>query len=134
MTSWLAGSSALVRLGRSPDAPIWDDRIQRALVRITSATRLGIGFSARSGRALRDDAARPPLSLLPIEYLVPAVEDRAIEVQSLLADRGLHRAASIPDLLIAASAELGGLVVLHIDKDYELIAELTGQRVERLRV
>jgi len=29
---------------------------------------------------------------MPVEYLTPAVEDRAVEVQLLLADRGQHRA------------------------------------------
>jgi predicted nucleic acid-binding protein len=56
-----------------------------------------------------------------------------VEVLTLLADRGHHRAPSIPDLLVAAIAEAAGLVVLHDDKDFELIAELTGQGVERLR-
>jgi hypothetical protein len=45
---------------------------------------------------------------------------------------GQHRAASIPDLLIAATAELAALTVLHVDKDFELIADLTGQHVEHL--
>jgi predicted nucleic acid-binding protein len=96
-------------------------------------TRLEVGFSARSGPDLRLWVKRPPLASLPLEYLTPAVEDRAVEVQALLADRGQHRAASVPDLLIAAIAELAGLIVLHIDKDFELIAEITGQTVERLR-
>ena len=52
----------------------------------------------------------------------------------MLSERGHHRAPSVPDLLIAATAELAELVVLHLDKDFELIASLTGQRVERLRV
>jgi hypothetical protein len=53
-------------------------------------------------------------------------------VHAALADRGDHRAPSIPDLLVAATAELAGLTVLHVDKDFELIAEMTGQPVERL--
>lgn len=36
------------------------------------------------------------------------------------------------DLLIAATAELAGLIVLQLDKDFELIAAITGQRLERL--
>jgi len=71
---------------------------------------------------------------MPLEYLTPLIEDRAVEVQTLLADRGQHQAPSIPDLLIAATAEISQLTVLHIDKDYELIAELTGQPTERLIV
>ena len=66
------------------------------------------------------------------EYLTPAVEDRSVEVLTLLADRGQHRAPSIPDLIIAATAELAGLTVLHLDKDFEIIAEITGQPLERL--
>jgi predicted nucleic acid-binding protein len=69
---------------------------------------------------------------MPVEYLTPGAENRAVEVQLLLADRGHHRAPSIPDLLVAAAAEMGGLKVLHVDKDFELIAEVTGQPVERL--
>lgn len=55
-----------------------------------------------------------------------------IAVQQSLADQGQHRAPAVPDLLIAAAAELADLVVLHIDKDYDLIAAITGQPIERL--
>ena len=71
---------------------------------------------------------------MPIEYQTPATEERALEVQMLLADHGQHRAPSVPDLIVAATAELAGLTVLHVDKDFELIARLTGQPVERLAV
>ena len=69
---------------------------------------------------------------MPVEYLTPAIEDRALEILSLLADRGHHRAPSIPGLIIAAAAELAGLTVLHMDKDFDIIAEVTGQPMERL--
>ena len=69
---------------------------------------------------------------MPVEYLTPAIEDRAVDVLTLLADRGQHRAPSIPDLIIAATAELTGLTILHLDKDFEVIAQVTGQSVERL--
>jgi len=131
-TSWLIDKSALVRLPACRDAEEWAGRIQRGLVRITTLTKLEVGFSARSGGELRDGRRRPPLSAMPTEHLTPAIEDRAIEVQQLLADQGLHRVPSVPDLLIAATAELAGLAVLHLDKDFELIAEYTGQPTERL--
>jgi hypothetical protein len=134
MTEWLADKSALVRLAASPDAAEWANRIQRGLVRITTVTRLEVGYSARSGPDLRAGLRRPPISAMPVEYLTPAVEDRAVEVLGLLADRGQHRAPSIPDLLIAATAELAGLTVLHCDKDYDLIASVTGQAAEWLKV
>ena len=132
MTSWLIDKSALVRLAHSPDAAKWASRIQRGLVRISTVTRLEVGHSARSGGDLRSSVGRPPIASMPVEYLTPLVEDRAVAVQTLLADRGQHRAPSIPDLLIAATAEISQLTVLHVDKDYELIAELTGQSTERL--
>jgi len=37
-------------------------------------------------------------------------------------------------VLVAAVAELAGLTVLHVDKDFDLIAAVTGQPVERLRL
>ena len=132
MTSWLIDKSALVRLAVSPDAADWAARIEHGLVRIATLTRLEAGYSARSGSDLRAGLQRPPLSSMPAEYLTPAIEDRSVEVLALLADKGLHRAPSIPDLIIAAAAELAGLTVLHLDKDFDVIAEITGQPVERL--
>ena len=132
MTAWLIDKSAIVRLAMSPDAAQWALRIQRGLVRISTVTRLEIGFSAPSADDLRTNLDRPPLASMPLEYLTPAIEDRAIAVQLALAERGQHRAPSIPDLLIAATAELSQLTVLHVDKGYELIADLTTQPVERL--
>lgn len=134
MTPWLADKSALVRLGQSPDATSWAERIERGLVRITTVTRLEVGYSARSWQDARLMFTRPPMSSMPVEYLTPAIEERAVEVQLLLAREGQHRAPSIPDLVIAAAAELAGLTVLHLDKDFELIAALTGQPLERLAV
>jgi predicted nucleic acid-binding protein len=132
VTAWLIDKSAMVRLAASPDAEQWAGRIERGLVRIATVTRLEAGYSARSGSEFRAGLRQPPLSSMPVEYLTPAIEDRAVEVLALLADRGRHRAPSIPDLIIAATAELAGLTVLHLDKDFEIIAEVTSQPVERL--
>jgi predicted nucleic acid-binding protein len=88
--------------------------------------------AVRSGADLQDELHRPPLALLPIEYLTPAIEARAMTVQALLAERGLRRAPSVPDLLIAANAELTGATVLHADKDFDLIASVTGQPVQKV--
>jgi predicted nucleic acid-binding protein len=134
VSSWLIDKSALVRLAASHDAAEWASRIERGLVRISTVTRLEIGYSARSAEELRASIDRPPLASMPVEHLTPAIEDRAVAVQLGLTDRGQHRAPSIPDLLIAATAELSQLTVLHLDKDFDLIADLTGQSVERLRL
>jgi predicted nucleic acid-binding protein len=132
--SWLIDKSAYVRLqlGQVPKRDEWSVRISRGLVRLSTITRLELGYSARSGEVGRRQFAAPPLSFMPVEHLTPAIEDRALEVQMLLADRGQHRAPSIPDLLIAATAEKKGLTVLAADKDFSLIVAITGQPVETL--
>jgi predicted nucleic acid-binding protein len=134
VTSWLIDKSAYVRLqlGQAANRDEWSARISRGLVRLSTITRLELGYSARSGDAGRRQFALPPLSLMPIEHLTPAIEDRAFQVQMLLADRGQHRAPSIPDLLIAATAEKAALTVFAVDKDFDLIAAITGQPVETL--
>lgn len=131
--TWLIDKSALARLGTSPDAPMWAERIERGVVRIGTVTRLEVGFSARSAGELRAAHRQAPLSSMPVQYLTPAIEDRALEVLMILADQGHHRAPSVPDLLVAATAELAQLTLLHVDKDFELIAAVTGQPLERLR-
>lgn len=132
MTTWLIDKSAIVRLHLAADAVEWASRIDRGLVRISTVTRLEVGFSARSAQDHRALLAEAPIAAMPVEYLTPRIEDRAVEVQSVLAERGQHRAPSVPDLLVAATAELAELTVLHLDKDFELIAQVTGQAVERL--
>jgi predicted nucleic acid-binding protein len=130
---WLIDKSALVRLGASADVELWAERIERGLVRIATVTLLEVGYSARNAEELRAGLYDAPVGSMPVEYATPTAEDRAVEVLALLADRGHHRAPSVPDLLIAATAESAGLTVLHDDKDFELIAEITRQVVERLR-
>ena len=132
MMTWLIDKSALVRLAASPSADDWSTRIERGLVRISTITLLEVGYSARNGAGARREFGKPPLAAMPVEYLTPAIEDRALEIQLLLADAGNHRGPSVPDLIIAATAELAGLTVLHVDKDFDVIAKITGQSVERL--
>ena len=55
------------------------------------------------------------------------VWQRAREVQLLLAQSGDHRRVPPADLLIAASAELAAVPLVHYDRDYERIAAVTGQ-------
>lgn len=130
---WLIDKSAYQRLRSSAAGlPTWLGRINRGLVHVTSLTLLEMGFSARNGEDWSTAIRTPPVANLIVEYLTPAIEDRALEVQGLLANRGQHRAPGIPDLLIAATGEVNGLTVLHRDKDFDLIAAITGQPVETL--
>jgi predicted nucleic acid-binding protein len=85
---------------------------------------LEVLFSARN---LRDYEAvhleRQSLDDVPI---TPVIMGRVLDVQHELARRGQHR-LPIPDLIIAACAESANLTLLHYDRDYELIAAITGQ-------
>jgi len=131
LTTWLIDKSALARLKTSPNAEPWRNRIDRGLVRISTVTRLEVGFSFRNIDNAQREATSPPLVSMPLEYISPAIERRAVQVQLALTERGQHRAASIADLLVAATAEINGLTVLHFDKDFDLIASVTGQPTER---
>jgi predicted nucleic acid-binding protein len=56
--------------------------------------------------------------------------DRAVSVHQELGTRSEHRNFRLPDLIIAATAELNGATVLHYDADYDRIATITGQPCE----
>ena len=131
-SAWLIDNSAYQRLWRHPMIQDWTTLIHRGLVTISVISLLEIGYSARNGSDWRKEIKQSAVSHMPLLSLTPAIETRALRVQELLADRGLHRAPSIADLLIAATAELSGLAVLTHDKDFGLIAEITGQPVASL--
>lgn len=83
-------------------------------------------FSARSAADLA--AVRKEIThALQLVAMQQHDFDRAIAVMAALAERGQHRAAKLPDLLIAAVAERAGLVILHYDEDFDRIAAVTGQ-------
>ena len=125
----LVDNSVIARAHKPPVAAAFEPKVLAGLIASCSITDLEHLFSARSGeeyRARRADVALR-FALLPLDQ---ATFDRAIEVQGLLADQGQHRAANIPDLVVAAAAERAGLAVLHYDADFDLIASVTGQPVE----
>jgi hypothetical protein len=62
--------------------------------------------------------------------ITPRVIERSLEVQRALAAASQHRGVSLPDLIIAACAEVHDAAVVHYDADYDRIAAITGQPVE----
>ena len=117
-------------LARARDAGIGERLRQLAeagLLVTCSIVDLEVLFSARS-RGDYDDMADELAGFghLPIDE---AVMDRAKDVQRQLAVGGRHR-LPIPDLIIAAAAEVGGATVLHYDRDFARIAEVTEQAHE----
>lgn len=71
------------------------------------------------------------LDEIPIDA---AVWRRAIEIFERLAARGPlhHRQVKLPDLLVAAAAENAGVPVCHYDRDFDVIAQVTGQQVRAI--
>ena len=83
VTNWLIDKSAYVRLqlGQAANRPV-EAAASAADWSGFHDHRLELGYSARSGDAGRRQFALPPLSLMPIEYLTPAIADRALVVQT----------------------------------------------------
>jgi hypothetical protein len=55
VTDWLIDKSAISRLHLAPNASEWASRIERGLVRISTVTRLEVGYSARSAACTPED-------------------------------------------------------------------------------
>ncbi len=75
------------------------------------------------------EAARAQLAELTVLGASAQSEARALEVMVALANRAKHRSCGIRDLLIAAIAEEHEAAIVHYDRDFDHIAEITGQVV-----
>jgi predicted nucleic acid-binding protein len=58
--------------------------------------------------------------------------DRAMDVWRELVIQGRQRQVKIPDLLVAASADIAGLPICHYDGDFDVIATITSQPVRAI--
>jgi len=89
-------------------------------------------YSARS--AIEYDALAAELrTTFPRAEAPPDIFDRALVLQQDLAHHhGMWHRTAIPDLLIAETAIHNGLGVVHVDRDFERIAEVRPLRCRRL--
>lgn len=102
--------------------------VDRGLVGTCAIIDLDVLYSARTGA--EHSHFRTQREAFEYFPMTDEIAQRAVEVQGLLAQQAQHRSVSIPDLLIAATAERHGLTVLHYDGDYDRIAGITGQTTE----
>ncbi|MEU1577435.1 PIN domain nuclease [Streptomyces collinus] len=127
---FLIDTSALARfLRRDAEQYGWDRAAAAGLIATRPITELEFFSSARSAQ----DRARGIEDLRLIFGWVPVDDrayDRAWRVQEALTKRGQHRSAGPVDLVVAATAELQGLTLLHRDRDFECIASVTGQALQ----
>lgn len=127
---YLLDKSALARVALQPTVQAALERLDDVGVLATTAViDLEIGYSARTlgefDSVVADRAAL--YQELPISRVVT---DRARHVQRELVRLGQHRGPGVSDLLIAAAAEFHSAVVVHYDRDFDVIAAITGQSVE----
>jgi predicted nucleic acid-binding protein len=129
VATYLADKSALARMTHASVARRLTPLIADGEVATCGIVDLEVLYSARSERDLAETRARRAIAY-PRVPMAEADFLRAEEVMALLAKSGRHRAAGIPDLLIAAVAERAGLTILHYDADYDVIAAVTRQTAE----
>jgi hypothetical protein len=123
----LIDTSVLTRLAHGAVRTALEPLAAAGQVARAGISDLEVGFSARNVAEWTRLAAA--LSAFPLIETDATHLRRARQVQRLLASRGL-RGRKVPDLLIAAAAEEGGLAVLHYDADFDLITRVTGQPCE----
>ena len=131
LTAWLLDKSAAARAGEGAVRQQLDELA--GFLYLCPIGELEQLYSARSARDY--DALRADLHET-FELVAPPADifDRALGLQRDLAHHhGMWHRTPIPDLLIAETALHHGLGVVHVDRDFERIAEVRALRVRRLR-
>jgi predicted nucleic acid-binding protein len=129
-SQFLIDTSALARLMHGEAETYgWDQAVTAGLVAVCPITELEYFYSARSqaDRARGIEDMRQLFGWVPVD---DRAYDRAWQVQDLLTAKGQHRSAGPVDLVVAATAELRGLTLLHRDHDFDCIAAVTGQALQ----
>ncbi|WJV47712.1 PIN domain nuclease [Streptomyces flavofungini] len=127
---FLIDTSALARFMRADAEQYgWDQAAAAGLIATCPITELEFCYSARSAadRAKGIEDIRLLFGWVPVD---DRAHDRAWQVQEVLTKRGQHRSAGAVDLIVAATAELQGLTLLHRDRDFDCIAAVTGQALQ----
>jgi predicted nucleic acid-binding protein len=125
---YLIDKSALTRWTRPNVKEVLKPLHECYLLAVCQPTECEMIHSARDSA----EATRISTWLHAFDYLHGDDETftRALEIQRHALNAGFHRALSLPDLLIAATAELNRRTVPHYDGDFDMIASLTGQPTE----
>ncbi|MCS0635985.1 PIN domain nuclease [Streptomyces sp. LP05-1] len=125
---YVIDKSALARWTKPSVKDVLKPLHERCLLAVCRPTEYEMIHSARNS----SEATRISSWLHAFDYLHSDDEvfARALETQRHALNAGFHRALSLPDLLVAATAELNRRTVLHYDSDFDKIASLTGQPAE----
>ncbi|WP_018544838.1 PIN domain nuclease [Streptomyces sp. LaPpAH-108] len=128
---YLVDTSALVRILGEKARSRWENPLKEGLIARCPVTEIELLYSARSAED-REQIVADLDTLFGWTPLDDRAVTRAWAVQEQLTAKGQHRSAGTVDLLVAATAELQGLTVLHYDNDFETIASVTGQPTQWL--
>ena len=124
---FLLDTSALARLLQNSSIRTrWQTQITAGVMGVCPVTELELLYSARS-KADREQKIELLAAAFGWVVIPDQVYVRATAVQNMLTTRGTHRSAGVVDLLVAATAELSGLVLVHYDHDFDEVVEATGQ-------
>ena len=130
VTGWVLDKSAAARAG--------DERVGAQLAELAGRLYIcPVGeleqlYSARSARHY-DQLQTELHAAFEIVEAPPDIFERALELQRDLAHhRGMWHRTSIPDLLIAETAIYHELGVVHVDGDFDRIAEVRELTVRHL--
>jgi predicted nucleic acid-binding protein len=128
---YLIDTSGLFRILQEQHRGVWVDQMTAGVISTCPLVELEFLSSARS-RADRTEKRRMLEAVFGWVPMSDGVWERADEVQQALTERGQHRSAGPVALLIAATAERQRLILLTDDKDFEVVASVTGQPVRRV--
>ena len=128
MATHLADTSALARLHHDDVAARVSPMFLGGRIATCALVDLEVMVTARD--PAEHEEMWSDRQLLPRAPVDEACTARASEVQGLLTEGGRHRRVPVTSLVVAAAAERAGLIVLHYDQDFDLIAEVTGQPTE----
>jgi predicted nucleic acid-binding protein len=119
-TRFLIDTSALIRIQRNQVADLWQDRVQAGVIVLCDPV---IAETLATANAANYTRAEAQLHLAYPWVAVPTlVWNSVTELRRGLAVHSAHQGLSVADLLVAATALLLNLTVLHQDADFETVA------------
>ena len=124
--TYLADSSAWAHAHHAHVRDEWSAALRARQIATGPIVKLELLYSARDGA--RFDQLETDLAQLRDVPITRSVTNAALTAFRDLAHAGPlhHRSVSLPDLLIAASAQDAALGVLHYDEDFDVLAHVLG--------
>ncbi|WP_406505386.1 PIN domain-containing protein [Streptomyces sp. NBC_01602] len=122
MIEYLIDTSAVHRFFQDPNMyPTWRPVISRGEVGIIPPIEYEICYSALKAGHRSQLLKQIGTLFTPV---IPGSQmfEAAREMQEALTKKGAHRCCSPVDLMLAATAHVENLAVLHVDKDYETVS------------